>query len=147
MYPKLEAIIAFVVILTPTQTTPHETAAAVPSPVRPVSTIKQVEAEPLPKLDPVAIPAPVAPAPKAPAATGCGDNFYANYIYSHESGCNTNALNSIGCYGIGQACPASKIAQCGSDYACQNAWFNQYAQTAYGGWAGAYNHWLQYSWW
>ncbi len=98
--------------------------------------------------------APIAPAqsalavaPTANAVAGCGDNEYANYIYMHESGCNTNALNSIGCYGIGQSCPKSKIAHCGSDYACQNEWFTNYAVERYGSWAGAYNFWVSHKWW
>jgi hypothetical protein len=105
-------------------------------------------------------PAPVAVVRAAPAAAyqapaspgggvvaGCGDHEYAHYIYSHESGCNTGALNSSGCYGIGQACPASKISYCGGDYACQNEFFTSYANSRYGGWAGAYNFWLNNHWW
>jgi LysM repeat protein len=92
--------------------------------------------------------APVAAQPvisSAPVA-GCGDNSYANYIYMHESGCRTTAISPNGCYGIGQACPASKIAYCGADYACQNAFFTAYAGK-YGGWAGAYNFWVSHGWW
>ena len=77
---------------------------------------------------------------------GCGDNQYANFIYSHESGCRTTAMSPNGCYGIGQACPASKLAYCGSDYACQNAFFTAYA-AKYGGWAGAYAFWNSHGWW
>lgn len=99
----------------------------------------------------VTVPEPVAAIqPKtyeAPVSSGCGDNFYAHFIYMKESGCRTTAVNPIGCYGIGQACPASKIAHCGADYACQNAWFTNYANSAYGGWAGAYSFWLSHSWW
>lgn len=88
----------------------------------------------------------------APVAN-CGDNQYAQFIYMHESGCRTTALNSIGCYGIGQSCPASKIAHCGSDYACQNAWFSNYAKkycylgTANNCWYGSYLFWLANRWW
>lgn len=77
---------------------------------------------------------------------GCGDNFYANYIYMRESGCNVNAVNPGGCRGIGQACPGSKLP-CGADYACQNAWFTNYANAVYGGWEGAYNFWIANHWW
>lgn len=88
-----------------------------------------------------------APIDTGPVA-GCGDNFYANYIYMHESGCRTHNPNGSGCDGIGQACPASKvIGPCGYDYACQNAWFTNYAIERYGSWAGAYNFWLNNHWW
>lgn len=89
-----------------------------------------------------------APAPASSGNTGqCGDNEYAHYIYMHESGCDTDRYNSIGCYGIGQSCPKSKIAQCGADYACQNAWFSNYAEQRYGGWAGAYQFWINNHYW
>lgn len=87
------------------------------------------------------------PADTGPVA-GCGDNFYANYIYMHESGCRTHNPNGSGCDGIGQACPASKvIGPCGYDYACQNAWFTNYAIERYGSWAGAYQFWVANHWW
>lgn len=97
---------------------------------------------------PAASVARPASAPAAPSASvsDCGDNSYANFIYSHESGCRTNAMSANGCYGIGQACPASKIAYCGADYACQNAYFTAYAGK-YGGWAGAYAFWISRGWW
>lgn len=83
----------------------------------------------------------------------CGDNYYASYIYGMESGgrvvgnCSTTSRNANGCYGIGQACPGSKVESvCGADYACQNAWFTNYANK-YGGWAGAYNFWIGHGWW
>jgi len=94
-------------------------------------------------------PAPAAqaaPVISAPVISGCGDNSYANYIYKHESGCNTAARSANGCFGIGQACPASKLAYCGTDYACQNQYFTAYAGK-YGGWAGAYNFWVSHGWW
>lgn len=77
----------------------------------------------------------------------CGDNVYKQFIYQHESGCDTNRWNSIGCYGIGQACPSSKIAHCGADFACQDAWFSNYAIQRYGSWEGAYQFWLAHRWW
>jgi hypothetical protein len=95
-----------------------------------------------------AVVAPKASAMAAGASTGnCGDNMYKQYIYQHESGCDTNRYNSIGCYGIGQSCPANKIAHCGADFACQDAWFTQYANSRYGGWQQAYEAWLVQRWW
>lgn len=88
-------------------------------------------------------------APVAAAYGGCGDNQYAAFIYQHESGCNMYAKNAGGCLGIGQACPGSKLLAACPDlsYGCQNAYFTAYANSAYGGWGGAYNAWLSKGWW
>lgn len=85
----------------------------------------------------------------ASAYEGCGDNQYAAFIYQHESGCNIYAKNAGGCLGIGQACPGSKLLAVCPDlnYACQNSFFTAYANSAYGGWYGAYNAWLSKGWW
>ena len=95
-------------------------------------------------------PAAVAPVavsqPVSAVVAGCGDNMYSQYIYSHESGCNLNAVNSLGCRGIGQACPGSKLP-CGADYACQNEFFTNYAISKYGSWEAAYGFWLNNHWW
>lgn len=80
---------------------------------------------------------------KAAAVSG---NFYKDFIYQHESGNRTTAVNSIGCRGLGQACPGTKLP-CGDDYACQDAWFTNYAMTRYGSWEKAYNFWLNNHWW
>jgi hypothetical protein len=87
----------------------------------------------------------VAPAPTV--VSGCGDNELAHYIYMKEPTCNTSATNSIGCYGIGQDCNSVLRTQCGSDYGCQNDFFNKYAVRRYGSWQGAYNFWLDHHWW
>lgn len=84
--------------------------------------------------------------PPQVVSTNCGDNPYKSYIYSHESGCRTTAVNSIGCRGIGQACPGTKLP-CGDDFICQDAWFSNYAVTRYGSWEKAYNFWLTNHWW
>jgi len=67
-------------------------------------------------------------------------------IYMKESGNNPLAVNSIGCRGIGQACPGTKLP-CGADYACQDAWFTNYAITRYGSWDAAWVFWQQNHWW
>lgn len=80
---------------------------------------------------------------------GCGDNYYANYIYSHESGCNLYARNkSSGACGVGQALPCSKLTNvCDlSSYTCQNNFFTNYVNSRYGGWRGAYEFWLANKW-
>lgn len=105
-------------------------------------------ANPLPRSTSVSITQsqPSATTPLTAPVSGCGDNSYANFIYSHESGCRTTAISPNGCYGIGQACPSSKLAYCGADYACQNDFFTAYA-SKYGGWAGAYAFWVAHGWW
>lgn len=82
----------------------------------------------------------------ASAASGCGTDPYMAYIYMHESGCSTTAVNSIGCRGIGQACPGSKLP-CGADFACQDAYFRSYAIQRYGSTYAAYVFWLANHWW
>lgn len=84
---------------------------------------------------------------KAYAATGCNTgNKYKDFIYMKESTCNPAAVNSIGCRGIGQACPGTKLP-CGADFACQDAWFTQYAMQRYGSWEAAYSFWIANNWW
>ena len=93
------------------------------------------------------------------------DYTYADYIISHESGwCPTNAQGQYGScppyagyvpatggYGLCQATPGSKMASAGADWATnpitQLSWCSGYANSRYGGWAGAYNHWLAYHNW
>lgn len=71
------------------------------------------------------------------------------FIYMKESGNNPQARNSGGCLGLGQACPGSKLlAVCPSlDYACQDAFFTNYAISRYGSWEGAYQFWIGHNWW
>lgn len=73
-------------------------------------------------------------------------NGYKAFIYQKESGNNPNAVNSIGCRGLGQACPGTKLP-CGADYACQDAYFTNYAMTRYGSWEKAYQFWIANNWW
>lgn len=68
------------------------------------------------------------------------------FIYQHESGNRTTAVNSIGCRGLGQACPGSKLP-CGDDYACQDAWFTNYMLQRYGSWENAKAFWVANRWW
>ena len=69
------------------------------------------------------------------------------FIYQKESGNNPAAVNSIGCRGLGQACPGSKLPCSNTDYACQDAWFTNYALQRYGSWEAAYNFWVSHHWW
>lgn len=117
---------------------------------------EQLVDRPLPVEQPVVAAAPVstssyrAPARSysAPATSyGLSGNAAKDFIYSRESGNNPNATNPSGCYGIGQDCNGVLRAQCGADYACQDAYFTGYAERRYGGWDGAYNFWQSNGWW
>ncbi len=94
-----------------------------------------------------------------------GDYTAADYIISHESGwCPTKAqgqyggcppyagsVPSTGGYGLCQSTPGSKMSTAGADWATnpvtQLRWCSDYATRRYGGWQGAYSHWLSYHNW
>lgn len=89
-----------------------------------------------------------APAPAPVAVSGCGDNFYKQFIYQHESGCSTAAINpSSGSCGLGQAWPCSKLPCSLSDWVCQDNFFNNYAIARYGSWEAAYYYWVSHRNW
>lgn len=71
------------------------------------------------------------------------------FIYMKESGNNPLAKNSAGCLGLGQACPGSKLlAVCPTlEYACQDAFFTNYAISRYGSWEAALTFWQKNNWW
>lgn len=69
-------------------------------------------------------------------------------IYQKESGNNPGAINkSSGACGLGQAWPCSKMKCSLSDYACQDAFFTNYAVTRYGSWENAWAFWSANHWW
>jgi hypothetical protein len=83
----------------------------------------------------------------ARAGIAPADFDYADYIISHESGWNPGASNPSGAFGLCQALPGSKMSTAGADWATnpvtQLRWCDGYAKRTYGGWAGAYSHWLR----
>ncbi|HMS92486.1 MAG TPA: hypothetical protein PKC05_03255 [Candidatus Saccharibacteria bacterium] len=91
-------------------------------------------------------------AQKAPVVaqnTPVDSNSAKMFIYMKESGNNPQARNSAGCLGLGQACPGSKLlAVCPTlDYACEDAFFTNYALSRYGSWEGALAFWQSHHWW
>lgn len=100
------------------------------------------------------------------AAAGISPSDYGavDYIVGHESGwCPTKLQGTHVCpatapavipggigYGLGQATPGGKMASAGADWATnpvtQLRWATGYA-SRYGGWQGAYRHWITYHWW
>lgn len=87
------------------------------------------------------------PAASSAASYPVSSNAAKAYIYNRESGNNPNATNPGGCYGIGQDCNGVLRAQCGADYACQDAYFDGYALRRYGSWEAAYAFWQANGWW
>ncbi len=77
------------------------------------------------------------------AAVGiaAGDYGYVDYIISHESGWNASSIGIGGACGLPQAYPCSKLGPNWYDPTVSLSWANSYA-SKYGGWAGAYNHWV-----
>lgn len=95
----------------------------------------------------------------AAAGIAPGDYGYADYIISNESGwCPTKAQGESYCpgipdnsmtpngYGLCQSTPGYKMESAGSDWAInpitQLRWCSGYAERVYGGWYGAYSHWV-----
>lgn len=94
------------------------------------------------------------PRPEPAAADFSGGDcstvhWAAREIYMRESGCNPAIWGGGGggCFGIGQACPGSKVSYCGADFACQHAWFTGYAFSRYGSWENAWAAWQRQHWW
>jgi len=79
-------------------------------------------------------------------AAGISDSdfAYVDYIVSHESGWNPNSVNkSSGACGLPQAYPCSKLGPNWNNPVVALSWMNGYV-SRYGGWAGAYQHWIVY---
>jgi uncharacterized protein YabE (DUF348 family) len=102
----------------------------------------------------------------AAAGISSSDYPYVDYIASHEGGwCPTKIqgthdcpaymsasdVPSYGGYGIFQATPGSKMSSAGSDWVTnpvtQLKWATGYADSRYGSWSAAYNHWTTYHNW
>jgi hypothetical protein len=128
----------------------HVKAAPIPAPtyihsiarLQPVAAISvpiPPEAAPLPEPQPVASTAPVT------ASGGCttgvtAPDYYENLLIQRESGGNSCITNSIGCVGLLQACPGSKLyAVCPTlEVNCQLNFFEGYMRASYGTWANAW---------
>ncbi len=107
----------------------------------------------------------------AAAGIAQSDYPYVYYIINHENAlwCPTRWQGQTGCpasyvekypgaagdptlgYGLCQSTPANKMSANGADWrtnpVTQLRWCSGYATTRYGGWSGAYNHWIAFSWW
>ena len=67
------------------------------------------------------------------------------FIYTKESTNRLDAVNSIGCIGLGQDCNGALEPACPdwrTNYACQDAFWERYMLNRYDTWAAAKAHWL-----
>lgn len=78
-----------------------------------------------------------------------------DYIITRESSWRLDAVNSIGCIGLGQNCPDKNgylwlVDSCPNwrtDAICQLKRFGLYAQDRYGGWQQSKLFRQQHNWW
>lgn len=141
---------------------PHSGGVTSQGYIKPYKNVKSLTEpllQPQANLDTIVTTLPLASAPVPAGVSSCGDNQWANFIYTNESGCRTGAINPIGCEGIGQSCPGSVIREAcpNLDYDCENQFYTNYANNhcdyhlgyaiCYGGWEGAYNFWVQFHYW
>lgn len=80
-----------------------------------------------------------------------GDYGYVDFIFSHESGWNPAARSPYGYVGLGQTSLSNLSGACPNwetDPICQIRYFNGYASSHYGSWAGAAAAWRSNGgWW
>lgn len=112
----------------------------------------QTEQEPVNEPAPVATPEPPVPSTheELMAAAGINPADYGavDYIISHESSWNANAVNpASGSCGLIQELPCGKSGCTLGDGVCQLRWASQYATERYGSWWGAQAFWQAHSWW
>jgi uncharacterized protein YabE (DUF348 family) len=83
------------------------------------------------------------------------DYSYVNVVITRETHWNPDDINGSGCIGLGQSCPGSSgvaglavvCPDWQSNAVCQLDFFNSYAISRYGSWAGAAEHSDTYGWW
>ena len=84
------------------------------------------------------------------AAAGIAESdwMYVEYIISHESSWNPNAVNrSSGACGLGQQLPCGKWPHTWNDPVGGLIDASTYAHSRYGSWAAAYSAWKRQGWW
>jgi len=71
------------------------------------------------------------------------------WIFMKESTNRLDAVNSIGCKGLGQDCNGQLEIDCPdwqTNRDCQTAFFDRYVSGRYGNWTGAIAFWRQNNW-
>lgn len=89
-------------------------------------------------------PAPT-PVPKPQLSTPSSELDAKTFIYMKESGNRLDAVNSIGCIGLGQDCNGVLKNECPNwktDRTCQDLFWEKYMHRRYGTWQAAKAHWL-----
>jgi len=80
----------------------------------------------------------------ASAATPSNGSAARAFIFQKESGNRLDAVNQIGCYGLGQDCNNSLASVCPNwrtDRPCQESFWESYMLRRYGSWERAVAHW------
>lgn len=109
---------------------------------KPVKALKTPEIKPQVELAVVEPPKPVVIAPSG-CVTGVTVPDYAlNQLIQHESSGNSCSTNSLGCFGLLQACAGAPLREaCGGNVACQLDWFTRIKLPKYGSWDAAWAFW------
>lgn len=136
----------------PSTLKPEVTAKTVTSKVEPTAVLADQTPAPQPETPAAAVVAPVYPTDHVALMSAAGispsDYGAVDYIVSHESGWNPNAVNaSSGATGLPQALPYSKTGCAFGDAVCQLSWASTYAVSRYGSWWAAQAYWAVHSNW
>lgn len=75
-----------------------------------------------------------------------------DFIFHRESTWRPDAVNKIGCIGLGQSCPvgsglAKECPDWQTNQVCQIKHFDKYAKNRYGGWHQSVAAWKAQGWW
>lgn len=123
---------------------------ASPAPIKVVQ-VDKPQTEPTPVETPASVPEPepVVTPVQAPVIDQSED-YYRDWVFQHESGDRLDAVNSIGCYGLGQDCNNALANACPdwrTNRDCQLSFWQGYMSRRYGTWANAYSFWTSHRWW
>lgn len=128
--------------------------APVPSPAMAVDasvTAERLEPTPTPTPAPIVVSRPPSGSHTdwmAAAGIAESDWVYVEYIISHESSWNPNAVNrSSGACGLGQQLPCGKWPHTWNDPVGGLIDASAYAHSRYGSWSAAYSAWKRQGWW
>jgi hypothetical protein len=146
MKPTIIVVLGSIIaLLIPTSTKPIYGIVLLPKPTTQIKALQQ------PKLTVAStistIDVLIAPGQPTFVTT---DNSAMDYIFSVESGGRLDAVNGIGCVGLGQDCNNALPTACLNwriDKECQLRFWNNYAMVRYGSWSNALAFRKAHNWW